>query len=108
MKTLIIASLLAASSTFAFASSGNSETWEIAADSKGSTLTRAQVINELHEARVNNTIAYGEHASKHNAKPSVSVLSRRQVVEEVLALRKAGKLPVDGERSPGDYNHSQL
>lgn len=108
MKTLIVAGLMAITSVTALAQSGNGETWGQSVTSNGPGLTRAQVVAELHEALVNNTIAYGELASNHNAAPSVSVLSRRQVVEEVLALRKAGKLHINGERSPGDYNRGKL
>ncbi|MDP2405840.1 DUF4148 domain-containing protein [Hydrogenophaga sp.] len=108
MKTLIVAGLLAITSVAALAESGNGETWGHNVASSGPSLTRAQVVAELREAQANNTIAYGEHASKHTASPSVSVLTRRQVRDEVLALRKAGQLPVHGERSPGDYSPGQL
>ncbi len=95
MKTLIIASLLAASSTFAFASSGNSETWEPAAASTGSTLTRAQVINELHEAQSNNQLAYGELVPQLDAAPA-SALKRAQVRAELNAYLGAGHRPLHG------------
>jgi hypothetical protein len=109
MKTLLIAGLLAITSVAAVAESGNGETWGHQVASSGPSLTRAQVIAELREAQANNTIAYGEHASKHIAPaPSPSMLTRREVRNEVLALRKAGQLPVHGERSPGDYSPGQL
>jgi hypothetical protein len=108
MKTLIVAGLLAITSVAAVAESGNGETWGHNVASSGPSLTRAQVVAELREAQANNTIAYGEHASKHTTRPSVSVLMRRQVRDEVLTLRKAGQLSVSGESSPGDYSPGQL
>ena len=111
MKTAIVAGLLAVTSltsVAAFAASGNGETWGHNVASSGPGLTRAEVISGLREAQANSLIAYGENTSKHAASPSVSMLTRRQVRDEVLVQRKAGQLPVRGERSPGDYSLSQI
>lgn len=98
MKTLIIASLLAASSAVAFAGSGNAQTWEPAAASTGSSLTRAQVIAELQEAQVNNQVAYGEFVPQ-SATPSATAMTRAQVRGELSAYLSAGHRPLHGNTS---------
>lgn len=102
MKTLLVAGILAITAVSAFAEPGNGETWGHQVTSSGPSLTRAQVLAELREAQANNTIAYGEHASKHaRVSPRTSVLTRRQVHEDVMAMQQASRFPASGEHSGG-------
>lgn len=98
MKTLIVATLLAATTFAASAQSGNGETYGQNSPTFGSEKSRAEVIVELRAAQDINSIAYGEHSQQSVlAQPATSGLTRQQVLQEVAALRKAGKLPVNGE-----------
>lgn len=99
MKTVIVAGLLTITSVAAMADYGNSETWGQDTPNSGVSRTRVEVVAELREAQANNTIAYGEHAAPTIAVPSASTLTRRQVLDEVAAMRKAGQLPLHGDYS---------
>lgn len=103
MKNLIVAGLMAITSLGAMANSDIGEAWGQNAVSSGPSLTRAQVIAELREAQVNGTIVYGEATPTFNATPSTSTLTRRQVREEVQALRLLGKMPNHGERGRAQF-----
>lgn len=108
MKTVIVAGLLAITSVAAMADHGNSETWGQDAPNTGVSRTRAEVVAELQEARDNRTIAHGEYAAPTIAAPSASPLTRRQVLDEVMAMRKAGQLPVHGDYSRGHNGAGRL
>lgn len=103
MKNLIVAGLMAVTSLGAMANSNIGEAWGQDAVSGGPGLTRAQVIAELREAQANGTIAYGEATPTSNATSLTSTLTRRQVREEVQALRRAGQLPVHSERGSARF-----
>ncbi len=103
MKNLIIASLMAVTSLGAMANSSIGENWGQDMVRNGPGLTRAQVVAELREALGNGTIAYGEATPASNSAPLTSALTRRQVRDEVQALRKAGKLPVHSERGRAQF-----
>lgn len=104
MKAILVAGLLAITSVAAFAGSNNGETWGQNVASSGPSLTHAQVVAELHEAQANNTIAYGEQASKPlHVSSRTSVLTRHQVRDGVLAMEQAGQFPASGE-----FNRSHI
>lgn len=95
MKTLIVATLLVATTFAASAQSGNGETYGQNSSAFGSENSRAEVIAELRAAQDINSIAYGEHSQQSvSAQPATSGLTRQQVLKEA-----AGKLPVSGEFS---------
>ena len=100
MKNILVAGLLAITTVAAVAGSDTGETWGQNVASIGPSLTRAQVVAELHEAQANNTIAYGEQASKPlRVSPRTSVLTRHQMRDNVLAMHQAGQIPASGELS---------
>ena len=95
MKTLIVATLLAATTFAASAQSGNGETYGHNSPAFGSEKSRAEVIAELRAAQGSGSIAYGEHSQQSvSAQAANSALTRQQVLQEA-----AGKLPVTGEFS---------
>ncbi|AOW11577.1 hypothetical protein LPB72_22855 [Hydrogenophaga crassostreae] len=109
MKSLVIATLLAATAFSASAMSGNNgELYPQDQDNFVSTKTRAEVIAEMREARAAGTIAYGDADIKRiNARPapSTSTLTRAEVLMEVADLAAQGKLYPNGNANGGIYRN---
>jgi len=108
MKSLVIATLLAASAFSASAMSGNGETYGQVQEDFVSTKTRAEVIAELREAQAAGTIAYGDADIKRfNARPapSTSTLTRADVLMEVADLAAQGKLYPNSNANGGIYRN---
>jgi hypothetical protein len=95
MKSLIIATLFAASAFTASAMSGNGEIYGQDKEDFVSTKTRAEVVAELHAAQDAGTIRYGDaDIQRHQARsaPSTSTLTRAEVREVVAELAAQGDL----------------
>ena len=88
MKTLLIATLLAATTFAASAQSGNGETYGQNSAASGSEKSRAEVIAELRAAQHAGSIAYGELSQESVSAPTTSALTRQQVLQDA-----AGKAP---------------
>ena len=109
MKSLVIATLLAATAFSASAMSGNNgELYPQDQDNFVSTKTRAEVIAELREAKAAGTIAYGDADIKRiNARPapSTSTLTRAEMRMEVAELAAQGKLFPSHNSKGGIYRN---
>jgi hypothetical protein len=95
MKSLIIATLFAASAFTASAMSGDGGYRGNTEDQFSASKTRAEVIAELREAQAAGTIAYGDaNIRRHEARraPSNSTLTRAEVRKEVAELAAQGNL----------------
>jgi len=98
MKTLVSALVLSAA--FVGAAQAGELDWPPAADT-ASTLSRAQVRDELAQARADGEIVNGEQAYPAVAQAADSRLSRAQVRQELSAARANGEI-VNGEQSYPD------
>ena len=92
MKTLLIATLLAATTFAASAQSGYGETYGQNSPTFVSEKSRAEVIAELRAAQAAGSIAYGEQSQKSVSAPASSALTRQQVLRDA-----AGKVSAYGE-----------
>lgn len=92
MKTLLIATLLAATTFAASAQSGYGEAYGQNSPTFVSEKSRAEVIAELRAAQDSGSIAYGELSQKSVPAPATSALTRQQVLRDA-----AGTLPAYGE-----------
>ena len=108
MKSLAIATLLAASAFSASAMSGNGETYGQVDENFVSTKTRAEVVAELREAQAAGFVAYGNIDAQrfiNRPAPSTSTLTRAEVLMEVADLAAQGKLFLNGHGNGGIYRN---
>lgn len=101
MKSVLIASMLIATTFAASAMSGNGHIWSNQEAAAGPGKTRAEVIAELQAAQaaglVNLTDAAMRQADSLRQQTQTSSLTREQVRQEVLSLQKQGLLNIQGE-----------
>jgi|GEM_PF-3737444 len=100
MKTVLIASLLAATTFAASAMSGNHQIWSYQEAAAGPGKTRAEVIAELQVAKSAGLVNLSDSEMRQAERAilqSPSTLTRAQVQQEVIALRKQGLLDIQGD-----------
>jgi hypothetical protein len=108
MKSLVIATILAASAFAASAMSGNGEIYGQDKERFVSTKTRAEVVTELRAAVAAGTIASGDaDLQRHQARsaPATSSLTRAEVRMEVAKLAAQGKLFQNNHSSGRTYRN---
>lgn len=100
MKTALIATLLAATTFAASAMSGSHQVWAQQDVVNGPGKTRAEVIAELQLAKAAGLIHLSDSEMRDAERVKLqapSTLTRAQVQQEVIALRKQGLLDIQGD-----------
>lgn len=100
MKTALIASLLVATTFAASAMSGSHQVWAQQDVVNGPEKTRAEVIAELQVAKAAGLINLSDSQMRQAEREQLqtpSTLTRAQVQQEVIALRKQGLLDIQGD-----------